>query len=381
MSIDRLGTKSGYHGWRGGLTLEFMRMTAHSSPEPSDPVRRWRNFMSDPAGVRHLFIIRYDDPSVPRPLPRADNDPARLEWAWSNYLGQLARRSWLADDSLPYLNCMGGTEIFAQAFGCPVHYPENNMPFALPLIHRAADVSQIKVPTLDAPVLARQFKFADELVRRAGPQALVRTVDVQSPMDIAALIWDKNDFYLALIDAPDAVRELSCKVMQLLTAFLDEWFSRYGQQHVAHYPDYLMPQGLTLSEDEIGVVSPELFVDLFLPELITLSQHFGGIGIHCCADSRHQWDNLLKIPALRLLNLNRPPDQRNQAYQHFAAYTRQWHGASTMADVEWLIAHVPTARAVLEVEAHSREEACQILENLQAMAADPPNAAAIAGGQ
>ena len=32
MSIDRLGTKSGYHGWRGGLTLEFMRMTAPPSP-------------------------------------------------------------------------------------------------------------------------------------------------------------------------------------------------------------------------------------------------------------------------------------------------------------------------------------------------------------
>lgn len=330
-------------------------------------VRRWQDFMSGSPAVAYLYIVRYADTPRPKPLPRPENDALRLEWAWNNYLDQLQRMSWLADDSLAYLDCLGGTELFAQAFGCPVHYPENDMPFARPLIHSAADVSRIKVPALDVPVLARQFKFADELRRRAGPQALVRTVDVQSPMDIAALIWDKNDFYLALMDAPRAVAELSAKVMELLTAFLDEWFSRYGREHVAHFPDYLMPRGLTVSEDEIGVVSPELFTDLFLPELATLSTHFGGIGIHCCADSRHQWDNLLKIPDLRLLNLDRPIDQLQQAYRHFAAHTQQWHGVSTMTQVQWLIDHAPTARAVLEVVAHSRDEACQLLESLQTL--------------
>jgi hypothetical protein len=330
-------------------------------------VGRWQKFMSGAAEVPYVFMVRYADPPRQKPLPRPENDAARLEWAWNNYLQGLERMSWLADDSLAYLDCLGGTELFAQAFGCPVHYPDNDMPFARPVIHSAAEVSRIKVPTLDAPVLARQFKFADELRRRAGPQALVRTVDVQSPMDIAALIWDKNDFYSALLEAPAAVRELSAKVLELLTAFLDEWFSRYGRQHVAHYPDYLMPRGLTLSEDEIGVVSPELFIDLFLPELATLSSHFGGIGIHCCAHSRHQWDNLLKIPNLRLLNLVRPVDQRQQVYRHFAAHTQQWNDISTMAEVQWLVDQVPTARAVLEEVAGSREEACQLLENLQAM--------------
>ena len=28
-------------------------------------------------------------------------------------------------------------------------------------------------------------------------------VDVQSPMDIAALIWDKSDFFVAMMDTPE----------------------------------------------------------------------------------------------------------------------------------------------------------------------------------
>jgi len=164
-------------------------------------------------------------------------------------------------------------------------------------------VSRIKTPELGSTPLTMLFEIADELRRRAGKNALIKLVDIQSPMDIAALIWDKNDFYSALIYAPEAVMELSVKVKELLTAFLDEWFNRYGVEFIAHYPSYYMPKGITLSEDEVGSVSPQMFVEYFLPELEELSNRYGGLGMHCCANARHQWENFKKIPNLRLLNL------------------------------------------------------------------------------
>jgi len=66
------------------------------------------------------------------------------------------------------------------------------------------------------------------------------------------------------------------------------WFARYGHAFVAHYPDYFMPFGMTLSEDNIGSVGPELFESMFLPELNTLSRHYGAIGIHFCTHAHHQ---------------------------------------------------------------------------------------------
>ena len=154
---------------------------------------------------------------------------------------------------------------------------------------------------------------------------MLRLPDIQSPMDIAALIWEKTTFYPAMIEDADAVRTLTHKVMKLLTAFVDEWFARYGSAFIAHYPDYYMENGLTLSEDEIGAVSEGIFCDLFLPELIELSNRYGALGMHCCAHARHQWPHWLKIPNLRLLNLVHSEETIREAYTYFAEHTAQMH--------------------------------------------------------
>ena len=120
------------------------------------------------------------------------------------------------------------------------------MPFALPLIHSAREVSGLKVPELSTSSLAYLFEMADTLVERAGPGALLQIIDIQSPMDIAALIWDKLTFYPALVEAPDAVLELAEKVKQFYVSVLDTWFDRYGVEFIAHYPAYYMPKGITL---------------------------------------------------------------------------------------------------------------------------------------
>jgi len=68
---------------------------------------------------------------------------------------------------------------------------------------------------------------------------------------------------MAVHDTPEAVKELADKCRQLLTVFCDEWFGRYGRDFIAHYPAYYMPTGLTLSEDEIGSVNPQMAEEFF----------------------------------------------------------------------------------------------------------------------
>jgi uroporphyrinogen-III decarboxylase len=291
----------------------------------------------------------------------------RIDWAWQNFEAQSQRVQWLEDDTIPFLDPYTGTEIFAEAFGCPVHYPGADMPSARPLVDCARAASHLKIPSLNHPALARIFAIADELHRRA-PEAVMRLPDIQSPMDIAALVWDKNDFYLALIESPDAVCELAGKMRELLVCFLDEWFSRYGRELIAHYPDYYMPSGITLSEDEVGVVSRDTFAERFLPELVSLSQRYGAIGIHCCANSQHQWEGFKAIPNLRLLNLVRPRQQTLAAYRAFDdlyATMHDWLNEDPLA----LIAEVPpTVRLVMTPAAKTRHEAAAISARLAEIA-------------
>lgn len=327
--------------------------------------RRWCDFYDMTAPPRHVFLIRCNEALPERPLPHPDNRKERIDWAWGKYRRDLQRARWLDDDSIPHLDCYTGTEIFAEAFGCEVHRPANDMPFARPLIRNASEVSGLEVPGLDAPPLAMLFDIADELRRRAGPDAVVKMVDVQSPMDVAALIWDKSAFYVAIVDAPEAVRELSAKVRELLTAFLDEWLARYGRDFVAHYPDYYMPRGVTLSEDEVGSVSERTFEDMFLPELAELSKRYGGIGIHCCADARHQWGGFKRIPSFRMLNLVQPAEVLREAYGFFAGDVPQMHSWCGEGEPSlWPDQYPDSARVVLHPGAKTREEAARLAERL-----------------
>ncbi len=333
--------------------------------------QRWLDFYDLDSPQRLVYLIRYAPGLPPRPLPNPELKAQRLEWIWLNYLYFTERMDWLADDTLPCLDLLTGTEIFAEAFGCPVHRPPDNNPFALPCVRSAAEAGRLAVPTLDAPPLALVFELADELARRAGPQALFRLVDLQSPMDVAALIWEKSDFYAALLTDPPAVFELVEKVKALQFAFLDEWFCRYGRQCIAHYPEYYMPQGVTLSVDEIGVVSGKLFQQYFLPELQAFSLRYGGLGMHCCANARHQWAHFKQIPNLRLLNLNQPGRALIDAYPYFARFTCQWHYDQSLEPrppLDWLAELPKDVHLVVDVTAQSKDEALRLADQLGSLA-------------
>ena len=199
----------------------------------------------------------------------------------------------------------------------------------------------------------------------------MRLVDTQSPMDIVALIWDKTELFTAMVETPEAVLHLASKVHTLFTAFLDEWFKRYGREFIAHFPYYYLPQGITLSEDEIGAVSTGMFREFFLPELQALSDRYGGIGLHCCANARHQWENLRRVRNLRMLNLCQPPEVVKEAYGFFAGAIGQHHGfwEAQLPPWRWPALLPAEARMVITAEAPTAAAARSMLAKIRRAAA------------
>jgi uroporphyrinogen-III decarboxylase len=185
------------------------------------------------------------------------------------------------------------------------------------MIFSAAEFAKLKKPQLENSTLMETIEYGYKLQKEA-PGALMQLPDIQSPLDIAALIWDKTDFFTALYDEPNAVKDLIGMTSSLLMEFLELWFRTFGNEFIAHYPDYYMPFGITLSEDEIGSISMEHFKEFSMPELIKLSGRFGGrIGIHSCANAKHQWGLLKTVPGLVMLNLVQPDDVLREASSFF----------------------------------------------------------------
>jgi hypothetical protein len=330
--------------------------------------KRWLNFYDPSRPERLIYMIRYAPGNQLRPLPRPELKRERVEWIWQNYQFHCQRMLWLEDDTLPYLDMLTGTEIFSEAFGCQVYYPDDNYPMAIPLVKNAAEAEKLAIPSLDAPSLALAFSMADELAERAGPGAIFRLVDMQCPIDVAAMIWEKTDFYPTLIQNPEAILSLLEKIKVLQFNFLDEWFRRYGQEFVAHFPDYYVPRGISLSVDEIGAVSSRMFLKYFLPELNDFSRRYGGLGMHCCAASRHQWNFIKEIEGLFLLNIIQPEPVLRDAYPYFSDVAAQWHygwDPDPTALETWINQIHPMTRLVIDMTAQSEEEAIHLSNRLQ----------------
>lgn len=281
----------------------------------------------------------------------------------------------IGDDRVPCLHAMSGTEVFAAALGSPVHRPEADMPFALPAAESAEEADRIEEPDVAAGPLGEIFELADGLVAKAGDAWPVRVCNVQSPFDVAALVWRKESMFLALFEDPDAVRRLVSKAARVIARFIEAFRARYRGAFLVHYPGVWMPAeyGVCMSEDEVGAISLAHFRDFCLPHLVALAEKFGGVSLHSCAKSDHVWDDFASLPGLRYLNLHHPPTPLDVAIEKFAAKAvlvpgdRNGHGSYVELVEECLALARPGSRFFFQADAPDMDEAKRLAAEIRGL--------------
>jgi uroporphyrinogen-III decarboxylase len=295
-------------------------------------------------------------------FPRPENKSKRIEYSLNKYKVQMDSLEYMDDDKIPCISPYTGTEIFARAFGCETHYPDDNMPFALPFVNNSKEAAKVKYPDLKSSLpMAEIFDIADKL-RDSAPEALMQLPDIQSPFDIAALIWSKEDFFAAMYEDPNGVKELVAMTEKFLMEFLDVWFERYGTEFIAHHPDYYMPRGITFSEDEVGAISPAMFKEFSLGSLNRLSERYGGMaGMHCCANSLHQWESFKEIEHLKLINLNvnQSDEICQKAYKYFEDTCVQMHESNVSDELYFDKQSNKNMRVVIKDWANDKQSAIE----------------------
>lgn len=230
-----------------------------------------------------------------------------VPWAVRNYQRKLDLLAAVPHDDVPTCDLSTGTHLYAAAFGCPVHrYPDSN-PCALPLVRTAAEADRLELPDLwKAPSLYRVFELAEALRQELGPDVPLGPPDKQTGFDTACLVWEKTGIYAALVtDAEkEAVRRLTAKCTRLLITFINELRREFPTMTMTGCPGVWTPPDLPpwYSNDECGAFGTAQFEEFCLPELAELSEAFGGLGMHCCADADHQFALFRRIPGFYAFN-------------------------------------------------------------------------------
>ena len=266
--------------------------------------------------------------------PRADFTCSALPvkawvpWAVARYQAMLDKTLALQDDGVPFVGLNTNTGVFAAAFGCRLHVYEGmeTNACALPAVETAAEADALPEPDFhNVPTLARIMELGKLVQTELGRGVSIGVPDVQSPFDIAALIWRKENLLVALYDEPAAVLRLVAKCQRLLTSFLKAFQREFPACNMSHCPGgtWAGPElGCWLSEDEAGALSVDMFEEFCLPSLVEMSRAFGGMCMHCCATADHQYASFRKIPHLRALNrvFQHPPGPQ-PAIDTFSGHT------------------------------------------------------------
>ncbi len=284
---------------------------AHQTPSSSRLVRNQalhRALFERGPFTRHGFVAQTpmqpiwkvgDYIASDRPI--ADFVPAFLE----DYRQWVALSDAIDDDAVPFPRLMTGTHIYALCFGAQPHYYPDNNPYAEPCVGNAVDADRIVEPKLEnCRPLMRVMELAAALQRELGPGVTLGPPDMQTGFDTACILWDKTDLLCALVEQPDAVKRLAGKCARVLKQFITAYRRAFPNTTFGHCPSTWTPPdfGPWVSNDECGNMSPVMFEEFCLPEMVDLSQTFGSFGMHCCAHARHQFALFRRIPNFYAFN-------------------------------------------------------------------------------
>jgi uroporphyrinogen-III decarboxylase len=221
-------------------------------------------------------------------------------------------------DYVPYLDPFEGVTVLSEAFGARVEVPHNGDPWIRePLIRDdPREVYRLKVPSPDNEVYLRTLRTLRYFERETGSLLPVGATDPQGPLDVASLIWNNQDF----IEACMLHKREAHHLLDLVTeAFIEFYSMQYEALKRPAYPVHSFPlvssaDGISLSDDEAILLSPDLYEEFGLPYLNRISEAFGGLYYHCCGDFGFLLDGILSIRGLRAINGHMSPRELKPEY-------------------------------------------------------------------
>lgn len=114
----------------------------------------------------------------------------------------------------------------------------------------------------------------------------IRTPDFQGPLNTLALLIDQTEMMVAMIERPDDIKMVLDRITRTLIDYTGAFREAIGPAKVIGniWPFIILPdgKGVGITQDYLPLLGPEQYAEFELPLLKRISDHFGGVYIHCC---------------------------------------------------------------------------------------------------
>ncbi len=207
---------------------------------------------------------------------------------------------------LPYLEPWFGVGVFANAFGCEYVWSDGESPQTHYRVHNLEAAGRLARPEITAaPVMKLVLRAIEYFLEQTRGEIPIACTDTQSPLDNATLIWETSSFFTAMYEAPDLVHRFLDMITDVMLEFTREQVRRIGGALTC--PGHIMlsatgGRGLSISDDNIVMLSPEMYAEFARPYNERLASEFGGLAVHSCGNYERQLPALLATKGLFLID-------------------------------------------------------------------------------
>lgn len=168
-------------------------------------------------------------------------------------------------------------------FGARLAFPDGSEPIAEPLFASMQEALDAGIPPIRGAVVDEMLRTVAKAVASLPDGFELSFPATASPFDLAQLLLPGEEFLIATLMEPDAVRVFLDNLTNLCWGVFDLVEAEMGRKrrgHVTNRGVYF--PGLRLPCDAIVNLSPDLIRNLVLPVLSDFGRRYGALCVHYC---------------------------------------------------------------------------------------------------
>jgi hypothetical protein len=211
-----------------------------------------------------------------------------------------------SDFAFTYLEPWHGVGVYANIFGCKINWNDFDAPQTLPIYHSIDEVAGLQHPDIHKAELPQMILETIGYYRSVtNDQIDIVLTDTQSPNDSASLILDTSEFFACSLSDMPRLAPFMDLLTQVMIEFSEMQLAAMGP--TAAYPGHIMLSssrlpGISVSDDNMAVISRRAYENAALPYNNRLGAHFGGIALHTCGDFSQNFAPLKRVENLMLVD-------------------------------------------------------------------------------
>ena len=195
-----------------------------------------------------------------------------------------------------------GIGTISSAFGGEYLWQPGNAPALKTRFSTLQDVLDYEsIPVAKTAIGKHTLDMIEFFMDKTKGLVPISLTDTQAPLNMVSHLCPLDDFFMALILAPEKVQQFFEILADLSIEFNNEQLKLIGNALASPghgFASSKVWKGLGMSQDNAIMISPEQFTEIAVPAVMKISDRLGGLAFHSCGDWVNWIDAVLNIEGL-----------------------------------------------------------------------------------